>query len=70
MSRWHLFQILTAAHCTHGFEKYVFEAQVGMLRRHSYSPKEQTRFISEIHVHERYDSKIFMNDIAYVDNFL
>ncbi|OXA53017.1 Serine protease nudel [Folsomia candida] len=56
--------LLTAAHCTHGFEKYVFEAQVGMLRRHSFSPKEQTRFISEIHVHERYDSKIFMNDIA------
>jgi len=26
--------ILTAAHCTHGYEKYVFEAQAGMTRRY------------------------------------
>lgn len=45
-------------------EKYVFEVQAGMLRRFSWSPTEQTRQVTNIYVHERYDSKIFSNDIA------
>ena len=34
------------------------------MRRFSWSPYEQTRQVVNIYVHEKYDSKIFLNDIA------
>jgi len=59
-SKW----ILTAAHCFHTYQLYVYEIQAGMLRRFSWSPYEQTRQVLEVFVHEGYDSTIFKNDIA------
>ena len=54
--------LIVQFHCS--YEKYVFEVQAGMVRRFSWSPTEQSRQVTNIFVHERYDSKIFLNDIA------
>ncbi|XP_045026749.1 LOW QUALITY PROTEIN: serine protease nudel [Daphnia magna] len=56
--------ILSAAHCFHALEKSHFEIQLGMLRRSSYSPLEQTRAILFIYVHPNYDPRTLENDIA------
>ncbi|CAG7723777.1 unnamed protein product [Allacma fusca] len=56
--------VITAAHCTHFHDRWTYEIQVGQLRRYSWSPTEQTRMVTEVHVHERYDNRIFLNDIA------
>ncbi|XP_059351981.1 serine protease nudel-like isoform X3 [Daphnia carinata] len=56
--------ILSAAHCFPALEKSHFEIQLGMLRRSSYSPLEQTRAILSIYIHPNYNSHTLENDIA------
>lgn len=47
-------------------EKSHFEIQLGMLRRFSYSPLEQTRPVLSVYVHSGYNPRTLENDIALV----
>lgn len=56
--------ILTAGHCFHMLEKSHFEIQLGMLRRSSFSPLEQTRSVLSVYVHPKYNPLTLENDIT------
>ena len=45
-------------------EKYHYEVQLGMLRRSSHSPLEQTRTVSGVYVHPKYNPSLLDNDIT------
>ncbi|XP_044258893.1 serine protease nudel-like [Tribolium madens] len=56
--------ILTAAHCVDRFWFFYYEIQVGILRRFSYSPMEQSRWATVAIPHESYNKRSLKNDIA------
>ncbi|GJQ72842.1 hypothetical protein Trydic_g1491 [Trypoxylus dichotomus] len=56
--------ILTAAHCVNRFTRYYYEIEAGILRRFSYSPMQQTRFVTHIVTHSAYDRANLKNDLA------
>ncbi|KAF0302946.1 Serine protease nudel [Amphibalanus amphitrite] len=61
-ARW----VLSAAHCFERFEKYRYEVQAGMLRRHSFAPYEQSRLVTHIIIHPDYNSRVYAHDLALV----
>ncbi|XP_042214563.1 serine protease nudel-like isoform X2 [Homarus americanus] len=56
--------ILSAAHCFTRHWSDLFEIQVGMVRRGSWSPFEQTAIVAHVFTHESYYNKHLYNDIA------
>ncbi|XP_044756720.1 uncharacterized protein LOC123315190 [Coccinella septempunctata] len=56
--------ILTAAHCVDKYWLFYYEIQAGILRRFSYSPMEQVRWVVAAIAHEEYDKSNLKNDIA------
>lgn len=56
--------IITAAHCTKGFEDHYYEVRAGILRRSSYSPTAQISKVSHVIRHENYERSTMKNDIA------
>ncbi|XP_045623848.1 serine protease nudel isoform X2 [Procambarus clarkii] len=58
--------ILTAAHCCLGWLNKLTDVHVGMIRIKSFSPQEQTSVISQIYIHDYYDSKHVRNDVALI----
>jgi hypothetical protein len=55
--------ILTAAHCVAGLRNDEVQVAVGMITLSSIQPSQRLT-VSEIHIHPRYQSRIFRNDIA------
>lgn len=45
-------------------ENFHYEVQLGMLRRSSFSPLEQTRVVDTVFVHKNFDPSSLDNDIA------
>lgn len=58
--------IISAGHCFINYQKYFYEVRAGMLRRLSYHPALQITHVSEIYVHEGFDIKKMVNDIALI----
>nr|XP_022919420.1 serine protease nudel-like [Onthophagus taurus] len=58
--------ILTAAHCVDKYAKYYFEIEAGILRRLSFSPMQQTRFVTRVLIHGAYDRAVLKNDLALI----
>ncbi|KAL3276424.1 hypothetical protein HHI36_011809 [Cryptolaemus montrouzieri] len=56
--------IVTAAHCIDKYWQFYYEVQAGILRRFSYSPMEQTRWVVAAIAHDNYDKTNLKNDIA------
>lgn len=56
--------IITAGHCTRGFEDHFYEIRAGLLRRFSYSPSVQITKVSHVIKHKEYDASTMKNDIA------
>nr|XP_018909286.1 PREDICTED: serine protease nudel [Bemisia tabaci]XP_018909287.1 PREDICTED: serine protease nudel [Bemisia tabaci]XP_018909288.1 PREDICTED: serine protease nudel [Bemisia tabaci] len=56
--------ILTAAHCMQDYETHYFEIQAGVLRRFSFSPQRQIRYVTNVIVYENYNRVDMRNDLA------
>ncbi|XP_017777496.1 PREDICTED: serine protease nudel-like [Nicrophorus vespilloides] len=56
--------LITASHCVEKYWQYYYEIELGMLRRFSYSPMQQTRFASHVIPHADYDRANLKNDLA------
>ncbi|CAG9768789.1 unnamed protein product [Ceutorhynchus assimilis] len=56
--------IVTASHCADRYWQYYYEVQAGALRRFSYSPMDQRRWVIAVVVHEFYSKTNLRNDIA------
>lgn len=56
--------IMTAAHCVHRFSQYYYDVRAGVLRRRSFSPTEQVRYITHVITHPAYESTVMKNDLA------
>ncbi|KAK9881867.1 hypothetical protein WA026_018066 [Henosepilachna vigintioctopunctata] len=56
--------VVTAAHCVDKYWLFYYEVQAGILRRFSYSPMEQSRWVVAAIAHEEYNKSNLKNDIA------
>lgn len=56
--------IITACHCTRGFESHFYEVRAGILRRSSFSPSSQIVKVSHVIRHSDYEQATMKNDIA------
>ncbi|XP_011498535.1 PREDICTED: serine protease nudel-like [Ceratosolen solmsi marchali] len=58
------FWILSAAHCFNNYKQQYYDIDAGVLRRFSYSPTRQTRYLIGLVIHEHYNTLTLQNDIA------
>ncbi|CAH0702950.1 unnamed protein product [Spodoptera exigua] len=56
--------VISAAHCVSKFWKYYYEVQVGMLRRFSFSPQEQSHRVTHVIVNQFYSQTDMKNDMS------
>lgn len=56
--------IISAAHCVDKFWLYYYEIQAGLLRRFSFAPQTQTRFITHAIPHPNYNKTTLQHDIS------
>ncbi|XP_026737242.1 serine protease nudel isoform X2 [Trichoplusia ni] len=56
--------IISAAHCVHKFWEHYYEVQVGMLRRFSFSPQEQSHKVTHIIFNPHYSQSDMKNDLS------
>ncbi|XP_058788822.1 serine protease nudel-like [Phymastichus coffea] len=58
--------ILSAAHCFSGAQHSYFEIEAGSLRRHSFSPARQIRRVTQVIIHQHFNSQLLIYDVALV----
>ncbi|XP_050314340.1 serine protease nudel isoform X2 [Anthonomus grandis grandis] len=56
--------IVTASHCVSKYWQFYYEIQAGTLRRFSYSPMDQRRWVKLVVPHKAYSKNNLRNDIA------
>ncbi|KAJ8733246.1 hypothetical protein PYW08_001544 [Mythimna loreyi] len=56
--------VVSAAHCVHKFWDHYYEVQVGMLRRFSFSPQEQSHRVTHVIVNPHYSQNDMKNDLS------
>nr|XP_021187246.2 serine protease nudel [Helicoverpa armigera] len=56
--------VVSAAHCVHKFWDHYYEVQVGMLRRFSFSPQEQSHKVTHVIVNQHYSQTDMKNDLS------
>lgn len=58
--------MLFPKHTSFRFSHYYYEVEAGILRRFSFSPMQQTRFVTHVITHNAYDRAHLQNDLAMI----